>query len=114
MTLEIFNGAYCGSPIHTCSHLSIERMPIYAKACTEQVKKMVIDPSQIRIRFITACKWLDVSREGLRYIMKTDESFPRPIKTGSSKQSPVYFDYNELLEWHKTKLEGRSASVMEA
>lgn len=68
---------------------------------------MVIDPSQIRIRLITTAKWLDVSREGLRYIMRTDENFPRPIKTGNSKQSPVYFDYNELLEWHKAKLAAR-------
>lgn len=75
---------------------------------------MVIDPSQIRIRFITACKWLDVSREGLRYIMKTDEKFPLPIKIGSSKQSPVYFDYSELLEWHKAKLAARNRETMGA
>lgn len=75
---------------------------------------MVIDQSQIRIRFITACKWLDISREGLRYIIKTDEKFPRPLKTGTSKQSPVYFDYNELLEWHRAKLAARNTETMEA
>lgn len=75
---------------------------------------MVFDPSQIRIRFITACKFLDVSREGLRYIMKTDKSFPAPLKTGSTKQSPVYFDYNELLEWHKAKLAARGHQTTEA
>lgn len=75
---------------------------------------MVFDQSQIRIRFITACKFLDVSREGLRYIMKTDKSFPAPLKTGNTKQSPVYFDYNELLDWHKAKLAARSHHKMEA
>jgi len=74
---------------------------------------MVFDSSQIRIRFITACKFLDVSREGLRYIMKTDKSFPAPLKTGSTKQSPVYFDYNELVEWHKAKLAARDHQKVE-
>lgn len=96
-------------------------LSLYRYACRNIQKhaqtigaNMVIDPSQIRIRFITACKWLDVSREGLRYIMKTDKNFPVPIKTGSSKQSPVYFDYNELLEWHKAKLAARNTEAMEA
>lgn len=74
---------------------------------------MVFDSSQIRVRFITACKFLDVSREGLRYIMKTDKSFPVPLKTGSTKQSPVYFDYNELVEWHKAKLAARDHQKVE-
>ena len=59
---------------------------------------MTIKP--IRIQFKTACELLDISRESLRHIVRTDASFPRPIKTGESKQSPVYFDYTELVEWH--------------
>ena len=74
-------------------------------------EKMILDQFQIRIRFITACKWLDISRESLRHIMKTDASFPRPIKTGSTKQAPVYFDYNELVQWHKAKLAARDAEL---
>lgn len=66
----------------------------------------------IRIQFKTACELLDISRESLRHIVRTDASFPRPIKIGKSKQSPVYFDYAELLEWHNTKKQ--SLSVMEA
>jgi predicted DNA-binding transcriptional regulator AlpA len=62
---------------------------------------MTIKP--IRIQFKTACELLDISRESLRHIVRTDKTFPRPIKTGESKQSPVYFDYAELLEWHNTK-----------
>ncbi len=77
-------------------------------------EKMILDQFQIRIRFITACKWLDISRESLRHIMKTDASFPRPIKTGSTKQAPVYFDYNELVQWHKAKLAARDAASEEA
>lgn len=55
----------------------------------------------IRITFKTTCELLDVSRESLRHIIRTDLSFPRPIKTGDSKQSPVYFDYADLMQWHK-------------
>lgn len=55
----------------------------------------------IRITFKTTCELLDVSRESLRHIIRTDLSFPRPIKTGNSKQSPVYFDYADLMQWHK-------------
>lgn len=71
---------------------------------------MTINP--IRIQFKTACELLDISRESLRHIVRTDATFPRPIKTGESKQSPVYFDYAELLEWHNTKKQ--SLSAMEA
>ncbi|ENV60480.1 transcriptional regulator [Acinetobacter baumannii] len=71
---------------------------------------MTITP--IRIQFKTACELLDISRESLRHIVRTDASFPRPIKTGESKQSPVYFDYAELLEWHNNKKQ--SLAGMEA
>lgn len=59
---------------------------------------MTITP--IRVQFKTACELLDISRESLRHIVRTDAAFPRPIKTGDSKQSAVYFDYAELVEWH--------------
>lgn len=59
---------------------------------------MTIPP--IRIQFKTACEVLDISRESLRHIIKTDVTFPRPIKTGDTKQSPVYFDYAGLVQWH--------------
>lgn len=62
---------------------------------------MVILP--IRIQFKTACKLLDMSRESLRHLIRTDDTFPRPIKMGDSKQSPVYFDYEGLISWHKSK-----------
>ena len=71
---------------------------------------MTIKP--IRVQFKTACQILDVSRESLRHIVRTDDSFPRPIKTGDTKQAPVYFDYAELVEWHnKQRL---SLATMEA
>lgn len=66
----------------------------------------------IRVQFKTACELLDISRESLRHIVRTDTSFPRPIKTGDTKQAPVYFDYVELVDWHNSQK--KSLAVLEA
>lgn len=71
---------------------------------------MTIKP--IRVQFKTACELLDVSRESLRHIVRTDATFPRPIKTGESQQAPVYFDYAQLVEWHNKQMQ--SLAVLEA
>ena len=68
---------------------------------------MTIKP--IRVQFKTACELLDVSRESLRHIVRTDASFPRPIKTGESKQASVYFDYAELVAWHNGQKQSPAA-----
>lgn len=62
---------------------------------------MTITP--IQIQFKTACELFDISRETLRHRMRSDESFPKPIKMGTAKQAPVYFDYAELMAWHETQ-----------
>ena len=71
---------------------------------------MTIQP--IRVQFKTACQILDVSRESLRHIVRTDTAFPRPIKTGDTKQAPVYFDYAELVAWHNGQKQ--NLAVLEA
>ena len=71
---------------------------------------MTIKP--IRVQFKTACELLDVSRESWRHSVRTDTSFPRPIKTGESKQASVYFDYAELVAWHNGQKQ--SLAVLEA
>ena len=71
---------------------------------------MTIPP--IRVQFKTACELLDISRESLRHLVRSDKTFPQAIKTGDTKQSPVYFDYAELVEWHNKQKQ--SLSVMEA
>ena len=62
---------------------------------------MKVNP--LRIQFSTACQLLDVTRESLRHTIRKDPSFPRPVKMGTSKQSPVFFDYQELVDWHNSK-----------
>jgi len=44
--------------------------------------------------------------------VRTDASFPRPIKEGDTKQAPVYFDYAELVDWHNSQK--HSLAVLEA
>ena len=58
---------------------------------------------RIRVQFKTACELFDVSREKLRHLQRTDETFPKAIKMGTTKQSPVYFDYAELMAWHENQ-----------
>ncbi len=70
---------------------------------------MTIKP--IRIQFKTTCELLDISRETLRHRMRTDESFPKPIKMGTAKQSPVYFDYAELMAWHEAQKSSTQGEV---
>ena len=70
---------------------------------------MTIKP--IRVQFSTTCQLFDVTRESLRHTIRKDPTFPKPIKMGTSKQSPVFFDYQELLEWHNSKKEAATAQV---
>ena len=65
----------------------------------------------IRLQFSTACQLLDVTRESLRHTIRKDPSFPRPIKQGTTKQAPVFFDYADLIEWHNSKKEAATAEM---
>ena len=71
---------------------------------------MTIKP--IRVQFKTTCQILDISRESLRQLVRSDKTFPQAIKTGDTKQAPVYFDYAELVEWHNKQRQ--SLTVLEA
>jgi len=72
---------------------------------------IMVQTKPIRIQFSTACQLLDVTRESLRHTIRKDPTFPRPMKMGTSKQAPVFFDYAELIEWHNSK---KAAAEMEA
>lgn len=58
----------------------------------------------IRIQQKTLCSILDISRETLRSLQRNDPLFPKGIKQGTSKQAPVYFDYMQIIEWHKAQM----------
>ncbi len=64
---------------------------------------IMVQTKPIRIQFSTACQLLDVTRESLRHTIRKDPTFPKPMKMGTTKQAPVFFDYQEIVEWHNSK-----------
>ncbi|MEK5743907.1 hypothetical protein VXE41_13295 [Acinetobacter variabilis] len=62
-------------------------------------------------RLNEVCKLLSLSRDGLRKLQLKDPSFPKPIKLGDSKQSPVFIDMKELESWLEAKKEQRNTGV---
>ena len=65
----------------------------------------------IRVTYNQTCDLLSIMRDALRLLVQQDTTFPRPIKHGSNRQSPVYFDYADLLAWHNNQ---KANAVMEA
>lgn len=63
--------------------------------------------SPLRLKKKVVCELLGVSVNQLRKISLSDESFPKPLKSGTAPQAGVYFDYQEIVEWHKKQLELR-------
>jgi predicted DNA-binding transcriptional regulator AlpA len=57
----------------------------------------------LQISYRNVCRMLDVSRDTLRVLILRDPTFPRPIKLGDSRQSPVFFSHSDLVEWHNKR-----------
>tara|TARA_R110000851_G_C13099704_1_gene568054 strand:+ start:2141 stop:2344 length:204 start_codon:yes stop_codon:yes gene_type:complete len=55
------------------------------------------------------CKAMGLSPNGLRKLLQKDPDFPRPIKIGTEKQSPVFYDAGEYQNWIEAKKAGRAA-----
>ncbi|MDM1249281.1 AlpA family transcriptional regulator [Acinetobacter sp. R933-2] len=66
------------------------------------VNGIVLKP--LRLKKKEVCDYLKFSVEQLRKVSMNDESFPRPIKTGSTRQSGVYYDFNEIMCWKEKNL----------
>jgi predicted DNA-binding transcriptional regulator AlpA len=47
---------------------------------------------------------LSIKADKLRKLIKEDNTFPRPIKEGNTRQAAVYFDMNAIEEWWDNKL----------
>ncbi|WP_286388454.1 AlpA family transcriptional regulator [Acinetobacter indicus] len=58
----------------------------------------------LRLKKLEVCEYLDMSVEDLRKVSVSDEGFPKPIKTGSTRQSGVYYDFNEIMLWKDKKI----------
>lgn len=63
--------------------------------------------TKMRLTIKDVCHMLSVERDKLNKMVKNDPNFPRPIKEGSTRQSAVYFDHAELIEWWEEKKQTR-------
>ena len=68
-----------------------------------QINNLSTQATPLRVSQKTACQMLDLTAEGLRKLMAKDATFPVPYKTGKTRQSAVYFDYAELVQWHNNQ-----------
>ena len=80
--------------------------PFELNDANSRVNDSILVP--LRLTKKQVCKLLSVSINQLRKITLADPNFPQPIKTGSSRQSGVYYDYREIHGWHLNQLNNRS------
>ena len=78
---------------------SVIRHPENYDALFVQSPQQSIKP--LRLKYNDVCTLLNVSRDYLRKIIASDESFPKALKNGNSRQSSVYFDTEELEAWYQ-------------
>ena len=56
----------------------------------------------LRLTFNQVCTLLSITRDTLRgYVKEAD--FPQPYKSGTTQQAAVFFDYQEIIDWHSQK-----------
>jgi hypothetical protein len=70
----------------------------------------MLELKKFRLQYNTVCEQLELSRDGLRQLIKRDPTFPVAMKDGNTKQSAVYFDYDELVAWHEAQKAARAKS----
>jgi len=59
----------------------------------------------------SVCDLLDISRSGLIKLAAKDRAFPKPLKFGDTKQSPVFYDATEIYEWIESKKAARMVAA---
>lgn len=60
---------------------------------------------KIRITKKEVCHLLSIKADKLRKLIIEDETFPRPIKDGMTRQAAVYFDVAAIEVWWQNKIE---------
>lgn len=68
-----------------------------------------VDFSPLRLTKNKVCDLLSSSRDKLDSLIKRDSTFPRPIKEGNTRQAPVYFDYQSLMDWWNKQVQESKA-----
>ena len=77
-----------------------------------QINTLPTQAQPLRVSQKTACQMLDLSPEGLRKLIAKDATFPKSYKAGNTRQSPVYFDYAELVQWHTNQTQTNAAHTV--
>lgn len=65
----------------------------------------------LRVTKNQACELLAIKTDALDKLVKNDLTFPKPYKYGNNRQSPVYFDYADLVKWHNHQKANAEAEV---
>ncbi len=55
----------------------------------------------LRLTKNEVCILLGVSRDKLTRMEREDESFPKSMKEGVTRQAAVYYDYQAIIEWYE-------------
>jgi len=63
------------------------------------------------IRQLALCQWLDVTRSGLAKLKTKDQTFPKPIKDGDSRQAAAYYVVAEVEAWLQSKITERDKTL---
>lgn len=56
------------------------------------------------------CKAIGQTRSGLDKLKKKDQTFPKPVKFGDSRQAAAYYVVSEVNAWLRAKIEARDAA----
>lgn len=64
-------------------------------------------PNKALIRQTALCEWLDMSRSGLDKLRKKDPTFPKPLKSGDSRQAAAFYVVSEIDAWLASKIQAR-------
>ena len=59
----------------------------------------------LRLTKNQTCDYLAIGTDKLNKLVREDSKFPRPIKDGTSRQAPVYFDRAAIEYWWSEKLQ---------
>lgn len=63
---------------------------------------------KMRITKKEVCHLLSIKVDKLRKLIIEDDTFPRPIKDGQTRQAAVYFDFNAIDIWWRSKIDNSS------
>ncbi|MNG64264.1 hypothetical protein D3C78_46490 [compost metagenome] len=63
---------------------------------------------KMRITKKEVCHLLSIKVDKLRKLIIEDDTFPRPIKDGQTRQAAVYFDFNAIDIWWHSKIDNSS------